>query len=431
MPLIGVRCKGARMFNVLMPWILGAIVGAVIGASVVWYILAERFHQTIAFQLNRQSEFINAAAHQLRAPLNQVLGMVQNLSSRAGQFDSENQKLIETLTQSGSDMKTALLDVLDLLDLKSGELRLEKTVGYFPDTIEFVQRPAETRAERNKTKLSFEVTPQTQVWAVYDEVRVRQCILAMLKQSIQQSPGGTVQVSVDVKPIKGQKAKAEIVLVVRDDSSGMDQKSADAYFSLKDYKRNPFLKNTEARALSLILARLFARKMGGNMKAKSAYSNGVQFNLRVPVSIANAAPKKENEDKVPSLELASRILREATVMIVEDNDVNVQILQVFLKKANPNRILVAGNGQEALDLLAREKCDLILMDIHMPVMDGITATNRIRQSGEAWSNVPILAVTAAARGSEREACDRAGVTGFIAKPVSAGEIYQKVVSTMS
>lgn len=418
------------MLGILMPWFAGAVIGAVIGAGAVWYILVRKLHQTTTLQLNRQSEFINAAAHQLRAPLNQVLGMVQSLSLRATQFDPENQKLIETLTRSGGNMKAALLDVLDLLELKSGELRFEKDVEYLPDTIEFVQRPLASSAERSKTKLSFEISPRARVWAVYDEVRLRQCVSAMLKQSLEQASGGAVHLFADIKRHKDKKAKADIIVTVSDDSGAMDQKSADAYFSLKNYKRNRFMKDAEGSALSLILARLLVRKMGGDMRAKSAHSNGVQFYCRVPVSIANAAPKKESDGKVSLLEAASRALSDVTVLIVEDNDVNVQILQVFLKKTNPKRILVAGNGEEALALLAREKCGLILMDVHMPVMDGITATKRIRQSGKSWSNVPILAVTAAARGSEREACDRAGVTGFIAKPVSPNEIYENVAAVM-
>jgi CheY-like chemotaxis protein len=120
-------------------------------------------------------------------------------------------------------------------------------------------------------------------------------------------------------------------------------------------------------------------------------------------------------------------MRDRAALIVEDNSVNLRVIEAFLRRVQPKRVFTARNGEEALRILEEEECGIVLMDTHMPVMDGLAATRRIRASDAAWSNIPIIAVSAAATGDEKEACFSAGANAFLAKPISPDDLYEKIV----
>ncbi len=410
--------------------VLAAMLGVAAGAGVSWLLLRRRLAARFNRRLAQRSEFVGAVAHQLRTPLNQVLGMAQSLTVYSEQFQPEHRALVDTLSESGSSLKSALLDVLDMLDLTANELKLDVDAAYLPKTIDFVEDTSAADARNNNTNVHFDVKSRAHKWLRYDDVRVRQCVAAAVRQCIRQTPDGNVEVTVDIKKHPKRKSELFVEITVADDCGGMDQRMAECYFSPTKYKINRFMKDAESNVLSLSLAKMLARKMGGNLTVKSAYSNGVAFTLRFPALLAKDAEQYEYDRAASTKENAADAVRDICVLIVEDNEVNIKILDLFLKGIAPKRILVARNGQEALNILATEECGLVLMDIQMPVMDGVTATRKIRERGGQWKDLPILAVTAAARGAEREACAEAGATGFLAKPVIADELYEKVVRVM-
>lgn len=408
--------------------VLGVILGGA-AAGAAAFAFTRAYYRS---RLGREAAFLRAGAHQLRAALNKVLGVTQTLALRAETLPEEQRGMVAGLSEAGGDLKAALLDVFDIVDLESGKFQIEPRVAYLPDTIRQVHDVHEKKAREKGLALAIDVRPSAAAWLVYDHARLRQCLSSLVRQCISQTKQGEVRVSVELRddPERRRARRKMIDVAVSDTSAGLDPAQAETYFSPERYRSNPHLMNVEGRALSLVLARKLAEAMGGGLKA-AAGPGGVVFRLSVAARIAKTPRLGEENRPLSVFEQAATLVRDRTIMIVEDNEVNVKVLKAYLQRIQPGKILVAYNGREALEQLEATSCDLVLMDMQMPVMDGVTAARRIRRSGARWRNVPIIAVTAAAGEDERKAAKEAGVTSFLAKPVSPDELYERIARTLS
>ncbi|MBB5518121.1 response regulator [Amphiplicatus metriothermophilus] len=408
--------------------VMGVVLGgAAAGAAV--FALTRAYYRS---RLGREAAFLRAGAHQLRAALNKVLGVTQTLALRAEALPEEQRGLVAGLSEAGGDLKAALLDVFDMVDLESGKFKIEPRVEFLPDTIRQVQQVHEKKAREKGLSLVIDVRPSATVWLVYDHARMRQCLSSLVRQCVSQTRQGEVRVTVALRddPERRRSRRKLIDATVSDTSSGLDPAQAETYFSPERCWSNPHLMNAEGRALSLVLARKLAEAMGGGLKAASG-PGGVVFRLSVAARLAKAQRLGEEGRPLSVFEQAATLVRDKTIMIVEDNEVNVKVLKAYLQRIQPKDVLVAYNGREALEQLKTAPCDLVLMDMQMPVMDGVTAARQIRRSGARWRNVPIIAVTAAAGEHERKAAKGAGVTSFLAKPVSPDQLYERIARTLS
>ena len=409
---------------ILVSVISFSIGGLVVGLT-TYLLLSDRFRS----KLLAQTAIVATAGHQLRTPLNQILGMAQTLENHAGELPPKIRESIETIIGSGSHLKMALIDVLDFMELQSGELVFEPAAHSLLESVRIVHRVFSPQAEKKGSELYLKIDKSAKIWLHYDEVRVRQCIESIVHQCIEHAAGATVTISIRTEA--GKRDRRNIQMLVHDGGPGMDQHKAEGFFQPAARKIDSRIVNPEGARLSLMLSRALARKMGGDLTVKSAYGSGVSFLLDIPAKIAAPRKYKTEDPSQPVGELAREAVRDKTMMIVDDNEVNVEILKAYLGLIGSTEPLIARNGKEALDLVASQHCDLILMDIQMPVMDGITATGNIRSSTENWKDVPIVIVSAASQSTERNASLSAGATGFLSKPVHANELHQKLVGLLT
>ncbi|MEQ8934652.1 MAG: response regulator [Amphiplicatus sp.] len=397
-----------------------------LGAALAWLVGVRFAQANQRKQLRRKSALLSGAAQQMRAPLNDVLGLIQTLAFHADDLSPENNERIGAIAGAGANAKAVMLDVLDILDVEAGQTRIKRSIELLPEIADFIERTNRARAAKAGVKLDIDVKASARAWFLFDVLRLRQCVGAMVRQCVLQSGGGTDSVIIEaLEPKKGKKMR-RIAVSVADQSPGLEQETAELYFSAEEFTRNKLLMNAGASPLSLIIARMMAREMGGDLRVKSAPGDGVAFRLEIPAKFARAAHEDSRPSDLSPFDVARRLMSERTVLVVEDNSVNLRVIEAFLSRTAPKKILTAPNGEEALKILEKERCDVVLMDIQMPVMDGLTATKRIRASDTSWRNVPVIAVTAGARGDEREACARAGMNGFLSKPVSPEELYERL-----
>lgn len=404
--------------------VVAGLAGLMTGAVLTWF-FGVRLNQAARRKEMRQKwALLGGAAQQLRTPLNDVLGLVQTLASRAADLPEDTRALVETIAGAGATVKAVLLDVFDILDFDAGEARIDRAVAPFPEIAEFIERTNRDRARRLGVTLSIDIKSSARASFLMDSLRVRQCVGAMVRQCVLQTPGGTVSLVAEAEDPKRGAKHRRLVVTVRDTSPGLPQEEAERYFMVSDFAKNRALMNSGASPLSLIVARLFAREMRGDLRVKSAPGRGVAFTLTTPVKRARLHRGDGPIASVSPFDAASLLVRERTILVAEDNTVNLQVLQAHLARLMPKAVLIAPNGAEALAILQKQRCDVILMDIRMPVMDGLVATKKIRASDASWRNTPIIAVSAAAAGSDREACRRAGMNAFVAKPVSPEDLYE-------
>ncbi|MCB9956074.1 MAG: response regulator [Caulobacterales bacterium] len=395
------------------------------GAFALW-LIARRENAALKERLKRQGRLLSGAAQQLRAPLNDVLGLVQTLAMRGNEFSDENRSLVETVAGSGATAKAVLLDVFDILEIEAGQMKLHPRVTLLTEIVDFVRRANAPLATKKNVVVEYDVTSSARVWLAFDDMRLRQCASAMLRQAINQGQK-KIQFSISVAKDDKQKHQRRITITVKDDAANVGDDVLSGYFSLSGVNK---INSGSGSPLSLFVSRLLAREMGGELSATRA-QEGVALKLTAPAKFARDAHEDSNSKDLTPFEAARGLMCDRTVLLVEDNAANQKVLEAYLKPVQPKKILAAHNGEAALSLLAHEKCDLVLMDTQMPVMNGLAATHMIRASGKEWSDVPIIAISAGERSEEREAAFTAGANAFLSKPLSADDLYEKIVRVAS
>ncbi|WP_411818778.1 response regulator [Hyphococcus sp. DH-69] len=398
------------------------------GSLVGWIVTRARKAEETRQQWLADSALLSVSAHQLRTPLNQIVGVLQMMDFQSVDLTPKQQELVEVLHQGTRNLNTALIDILDLLDLQSQELTLDTSPVDLNKLTESLTRRHKKHAAQKDLDLVFDTRKLSHFWYEFDDVRVIQSISSCISQCLTQTDKGGVYIAYDYRPDPRNSEQGDFIISVRDDSAGMDQYAAEAYFCPQKYLINRHMSGAEGHRLGLILARLLTEKMGGSLTAKSAIGSGVTFTLTIPVKKFAAPKPKEVLTDAPLTDQITHILDDKLVLVVDDNDANLMIIKAFLNQIGATRIITASNGVEAVKVAAENECDLILMDIQMPDMDGVTASKIIRNSDKPSANAPIIVLTAAARAEDLENYREAGLSAILAKPIIAEDLYQKVVN---
>lgn len=367
-----------------------------------------------------KSNFLASMSHEIRTPLNGLLGMAQVLFNEpltAGQREH-----VEIILDSGRTLMALLNDVLDLSKVEAGKLEimpveddlrenLDRTVGLF--------RPG---ASENGVNLTVAVSPALPKRLVYDAVRVRQCVSNLLSNAVKFTErGGSVGVNVGAEP---QSDGNHIVAVtVTDTGIGMSRETIDKLFAAFTQADGSTSRRFGGTGLGLAISRNLARAMGGDISVRS--QPGIGSSFRITFRADAAAPAQVQAATAtpgPATHAGAEMrLRGARVLLVDDNAVNRHVIKLFLKPFAID-FCEAENGHDALAALGEKPFDIVLLDIHMPVMDGCETIKAIRASGQPWRNLPVIALTANAMSGDQELYLAIGMDGYVAKPVDRREL---------
>ncbi len=388
------------------------------------WLLGRRAHkQELGAAAATNNAFLSASAQQLRAPLNQIVGALQALDFQRAGLTKKQKELVGVLNEGSYNLRGALMDILDILDLQADRLAIEPARINFRRTLKTLERRFTKRAAAKGLSLRFDVRKLSHWHFDMDQTRYIQCLSTVIAQCLKQTETGAVSVAFDLAHTGAQK-HGYLEAVIKDSSRGMDQYMTEAYFRPDKYDVNAEMMNTDGRRLALMLARMLVQKMGGSLAVKSAYGSGVVFKLKVPVTLAEApAADMEPADVKPVDRMRGR-LENTTILVVDDDKINLLIMKELLDQGEVHNVLMAANGSEAVDIIKAGKCDLVFMDIQMPVMDGIAATREIRQCGEPCSSVPIIAMTTSVTREYLVRYKEAGMNAVLPKPVIIDALYE-------
>ncbi len=361
-----------------------------------------------------KSEFLANMSHELRTPLNGVLGVAGALS-RTG-LDADQQEMIGLIETSARSLERLLSDVLDLAKIESQAFSLQPEPVDVAGLVRGIGTLFQWRARDRSLRFDCVAAAELAAPRMVDETRLRQILTNLLSNAIKFTEHGRVSLSAR---LEGE----EVVFEVQDTGIGFDDAAKARLFERFEQADGSITRRYGGTGLGLAISRSLAQRMGGGLDARSTPGAGSTFTLRLPLALSQEASVTPAALPAPPAPRAAP----ARVLLAEDHPVNRRVVELILAGAGVELTSVV-DGAQALEALAQQSFDLVLMDVQMPVLDGLSATRelRSRESASGARRTPVLALTANA-GAEQVAASRAaGADEHLSKPVTAERLLDAV-----
>lgn len=369
-----------------------------------------------------KSQFLATMSHEIRTPLNGILGMAQLLFIEERMDDAERKEYAQIITRSGETLLALLNDILDLSRVEAGKMELASSAF---DPRQLLAESTRLFAQSAQAKgLTLEACwhgPNNRHYLA-DAVRLRQMLANLVANAIKFTHQGTI--CVDASLLNENAAHAWLEFVVTDTGIGIEKTKQSSLFQPFTQVDGTFTREYEGTGLGLSIVRRLADLMHGTAGLESEPGQGSRFWFRVRVDICDTGEDGHLREDGPKTADSPGYAPVGKVLLVEDNTLNRKVAASMLRKLGVDYIC-AEHGQEALDILRSGLHPaLVLMDLQMPVMDGITATGQIRlwERETAQPRMPIIALTANAYDEDSRRCRAAGMDDFLSKPVDLEDL---------
>jgi signal transduction histidine kinase/CheY-like chemotaxis protein/HPt (histidine-containing phosphotransfer) domain-containing protein len=366
-----------------------------------------------------KSEFLANMSHELRTPMNGLLGMLD--LALDGGVNAEQKDQLETAQRCAYSLLALLNDILDLSKIEAGKMLLEKIPFQARAVVEDCVKSQAAKAGQKKIDLRLETGPEPQVGLLGDPLRVRQIATNLLSNAIKFTDRGSVVVKLDFSPsVDGH---VNISIQVSDTGPGIAPDKLPTIFEKFTQADGSITRKYGGTGLGLAITKRLVEMQGGDVRVDSEVGKGSTFRVTLPCEVAPVAAKAISQRTEPLDQLLPSPAV-ARLLVVEDNLVNQKVVLAILRKKG-YRIDVANDGREALARLNSTAYDLVLMDVQMPILDGLEATRLIRREAR-WDYLPIIAMTAHAMNGDRERCLQAGMNAYISKPVQPAHLIATI-----
>ena len=373
-----------------------------------------------------KSSFVASVSHELRTPLNAIIGMTSLLSGM--ELSEVPRRYVETIRGSSEVLRAVISDVLDFSKIEADGVELQEQPFELPGCVQGVVDLFASAAEEKGLRLRCEIDPSLPREVKGDEARLRQVLVNLVGNAMKFTAAGKVDVWVSKREGVAIIDEVEIEVVVADTGIGMSPEHLATLFEPFARADASLSRRHGGTGLGLTIARRLIELMGGRIWAHSQPGQGSRFHFTVGLR-RSQRPMPTVQASAPLVAPTDPSLADSYplhILVAEDNKVNQFVMLSILEHLG-YRADVVTDGHEALEALEREPYDVILMDVQMPRVDGLTATTRIRQ-GEGNRELPqIIAVTANATPEDQRACLQAGMDDFLSKPVLLEELAVALV----
>ena len=376
-----------------------------------------------------KSEFLAMMSHEIRTPMNGVLGTLGLLQQM--DLPQQQRDLVRSARSSGEALLDILNDVLDFAKIEASKLELEELPFSLQDLVWNIQRFWSHQFAHKGLTFSVELADDLPAYLVGDTGRLRQILQNLLSNALKYTAAGSVRLSIerndDASPWQEGEARS-LRFSVADSGIGIAEDKRASVFRAFDQLDRATKDGVGGTGLGLAISKRLAELMRGEIGFASEEAVGSCFWVTLPMERASRAPEDPNDKAAAPLQLPPLRVgaeqRKPRILLAEDNTTNQIVARELLLRRDCHVDVVA-DGREAVEAVESRPYDLVLMDISMPVMDGLTATKMIRAGDGPARETPIVALTAYVMKSDQDAFAEAGMNGFVAKPVLDGQrLYQ-------
>ena len=359
--------------------------------------------------------FLTNMSHEIRTPMNAITGMGRQLQKT--QLNTQQQFYLDTINAASANLLVIIDDILDLSKIESGKLTLQHTAFSFADIIDKAVYLMKQKATEKGITLTKTVDADIATVLKGDPQRLGQVIDNLLSNAIKFTEKGGITLECGV--LQDKENKQVIQLTVRDTGLGMSKDFLKIIFHKFSQEDDGVIRKYGGTGLGMSISKHLIEAMGGKISVESVKGSGTTVHFIVSL-------EKGEESELPKTKLAEtgeNVLKGISILLVEDNEMNRMVANTVLMEHGA-LVENALNGLEAVNTLRNKVYDVVLMDIRMPVMDGIEASRIIRE--EISPSIPIIALTANVVKGEKEKCMHAGMNAFIGKPFDENELIETI-----
>ena len=370
-----------------------------------------------------KSDFLANMSHEIRTPMNGVIGLSELALESAD--SQEIRGYLEQINESSRSLLGILNDILDFSKIEARQLAIENSIFNLDTLLDSLNRMFALRAKEKGLEFTIGRDERINGLVYGDQLRLRQILTNLLGNAVKFTSQG--KVALDVCLQETSRLGMTLVFTVTDTGIGMSPEQLENLFAPFSQADSSISRRFGGTGLGLSISLNLAKLMGGDIRVESLAGAGSTF--RFSITLAVARSRRDPEQRAESGRIDDRamirMLKDKRVLLVEDTRINQMVATKMLNRFGMS-VDVANDGAEAIQCLQKQTYDIVLMDVQMPVMNGLEATRLIRQDPK-FSALPVVAMSAGVMLDEQASCDEAGMTGFISKPIDMSQFAQKLV----
>ncbi len=364
-----------------------------------------------------KSEFLANMSHEIRTPMNAILGLMHIVQKTA--LSDEQSEYVTRAENSAKILLRVINDILDFSKIEAGKLDMELVEFSVDDVMQQLSDMFSERIKEKNLELIISIEDNLPKRLIGDPLRLQQVLLNLAGNSVKFTENGSITISAATVQRTADKIRLEFS--VKDTGIGMTPTQVKKLFEPFSQADASTTRKYGGSGLGLAICKRLVNLMDGEIECESELGIGTSFRLTAEFDIAHEMPALPDDANSRDLSENYDISELKPILVAEDNEINRLIAEELLK-AKGYKVNLASTGEEAVEMIKANDYELVLMDIQMPVMDGLTATSRIRELDE-YKNLVIIAMTAHAMSGDREKSIKAGMNDHITKPIDPPLLY--------